>query len=120
MIEGFDQRNIKSQIKNHSNYDRNILLTNDEIFGEDSDYDTAQILAKEYIAKTGFRKLPQVLLNGVPLQEKSLVEEDFEEAVLVELVTQTQTLQKAVYKRELTDTDNVVDWLMTQPNVMPR
>ncbi|XP_001944699.1 UDP-glucose:glycoprotein glucosyltransferase [Acyrthosiphon pisum] len=92
----------------------------DEIFGEDSDYDTAQILAKEYIAKTGFRKLPQVLLNGVPLQEKSLVEEDFEEAVLVELVTQTQTLQKAVYKRELTDTDNVVDWLMTQPNVMPR
>jgi len=91
-----------------------------EIFGEDSDYDTAQILAKEYVAKTGFRKLPQVLLNGVPLQEKSLVEEDFEEAVLVELVTQTQTLQKAVYKRELTDTDNVVDWLMTQPNVMPR
>jgi len=92
----------------------------DEIFGEDSDYDTARILAKEYVAKTGFRKLPQVLLNGVPLQEKSLVEEDFEEAVLVELVTQTQTLQKAVYKRELTDTDNVVDWLMTQPNVMPR
>lgn len=92
----------------------------DEIFGEDSDYDTARMLAKEYVSKIGFRKLPQVLLNGVPLQEKSLVEEDFEEAVLVELVTQTQTLQKAVYKRELTDADNVVDWLMTQPNVMPR
>lgn len=92
----------------------------DDIFGEDSDYDTARILAKEYVAKTGFRKLPQVLLNGVPIQEKSLVEEDFEEAVLVELVSQTQTLQKAVYKRELTDADNVVDWLMSQPNVMPR
>lgn len=91
-----------------------------DIFGEDSDYDTARLLAKEYVSKTGFRKLPQVLLNGVPLQEKSLVEEDFEEAVLVELVTQTQTLQKAVYKRELTDADNVIDWLMTQPNVMPR
>ena len=36
LIEGFDQRNIKSQIKNHSNYDRNILLTNDEIFGEET------------------------------------------------------------------------------------
>lgn len=92
----------------------------DEIFGEDSDYDTARTLAKDYVARTGFRKLPQVLLNGVPLQEKSLVEEDFEEAVLVELVTQTQVLQKAVYKRQLTDKDNVVDWLMTQPNVMPR
>lgn len=92
----------------------------DEIFGEDSDYDTARILAKDYVARTGFRKLPQVLLNGVPLQEKSLVEEDFEEAVLVELVTQTQVLQKAVYKRQLTDKDNVVDWLMTQSNVMPR
>lgn len=92
----------------------------DEVFGEDSDYDTSRSLAKEYVARTGFRKLPQVLLNGVPLQEKSLVEEDFEEAVLVELVTQTQTLQKAVYKRELTNTDNVIDWLMTQPNVMPR
>lgn len=91
-----------------------------EIFGEDSDYDTARLLAKEYVAKSGFRKLPQVLLNGVPLQEKSLVEEDFEEAVLVELVTQTQALQKAVYKRELTDANNVIDWLMSQPNVMPR
>ncbi|XP_050543404.1 UDP-glucose:glycoprotein glucosyltransferase [Daktulosphaira vitifoliae] len=92
----------------------------DDIFGEDSDYDTARMLAKEYIGKIGFRKLPQVLLNGVPLQEKSLVEEDFEEAVLVELVQQTQILQKAVYKRELTDADSVVDWLMSQPNVMPR
>lgn len=92
----------------------------DDIFGEDSDYDTARILAKEYVDRTGFRKLPQVLLNGVPLQEKSLVEEEFEEAVLVELVSQTQTLQKAVYKRELTDGDNIVDWLMKQPNVMPR
>lgn len=92
----------------------------DEIFGEDSDYNTARILAEEYVSKIGFRKLPQVLLNGVPLQEKSLVEEEFEEAVLVELVTQTQTLQKAVYKRDLTDADDVVGWLMTRPNVMPR
>lgn len=92
----------------------------DRIFGEDSDYDTTRILAEDYVSKIGFRKFPQVLINGVPLQEKSLVEEEFEEAVLVELVTQTQILQKAVYKRDLTDTNNVVDWLMTRPNVMPR
>ncbi|XP_050434765.1 UDP-glucose:glycoprotein glucosyltransferase [Adelges cooleyi] len=92
----------------------------DDVFGEGTDYDTARMLSKEYIARIGFRKLPQVLLNGVPLQEKSLVEEDFEEAVLVELVAQTQILQKAVYKRELTDADSVTDWLMSQPNVMPR
>lgn len=59
-------------------------------------------------------------MNGVPLPEKSLNAEDFEEAVLTEIMHQTPNLQKAVYKGELTDKDNVVDYIMSQPNIMPR
>lgn len=62
----------------------------------------------------------QVLLNGIPLPEKSLNNDDFEEAVLTEIMSQTPTLQKAVYKGDLSDGDNVVDYIMNQPNVMPR
>lgn len=35
-------------------------------------------------------------------------------------MVQTPNLQKAVYKGELTDKDNVIDYIMSQPNVMPR
>ncbi|XP_014254817.1 UDP-glucose:glycoprotein glucosyltransferase [Cimex lectularius] len=92
----------------------------DEIFGPDSDYNTGLKLSAEFVEKSGLRKMPQVLLNGVPLPEKSLTSEDFEEAVLSEIVNQTPILQKAVYKGELSDTDNVVDYLMERPNIMPR
>lgn len=61
-----------------------------------------------------------MLLNGIPLPEKSLNAEEFEEAVLTEIMTQTPALQKAIYKGELTDSENVVDYIMNQPNVMPR
>lgn len=92
----------------------------DEVFGPDSDYNTGLKLSSDYISRSGLRNLPQVLLNGVPLPEKSLTADEFEEAVLSEIMNQTPTLQKAVYKGELTDRDNVVDYIMSQPNVMPR
>lgn len=60
------------------------------------------------------------MLNGVPLPEKSLTADDFEEAVLSEIMNQTPALQKAVYKGDLTDKDNVIDYLMNRPNIMPR
>lgn len=62
---------------------------------------------------------PTVLMNGVPLSESSLTD-DFEESVLQEIVQQTPLLQKAVYKGELSDTENVLDYLMDQTHVMPR
>ena len=61
-----------------------------------------------------------MLLNGVPLPEKSLTGEEFEEAVLSEIMNQTPSLQKSIYKGELSDRDNVVDYIMSRPNVMPR
>lgn len=61
-----------------------------------------------------------MLLNGIPLPQDFLNADNFEEAVLTEIMAQTPTLQRAVYKGEVTDKDNILDYLMGQPNVMPR
>ncbi|XP_075236839.1 UDP-glucose-glycoprotein glucosyltransferase isoform X2 [Lycorma delicatula] len=92
----------------------------DEVLGPDTDYDTGRRLASDFVQRSGFHHLPQVLLNGVPLAESTLNADDFEDAVFSEVMSQTPTLQKAVYKGDLTDSMNVVDYLMDQPNVMPR
>ncbi|XP_015835986.1 UDP-glucose:glycoprotein glucosyltransferase isoform X2 [Tribolium castaneum] len=91
-----------------------------DILGEDSDYDFGRQLSIDFIQRTGQRVLPQALLNGIPLPSSSLNIDDFEEAVLQEVMSQTSLLQKAVYRGKLSDTDDVVEYLMTQPNVMPR
>ncbi|XP_071443072.1 UDP-glucose:glycoprotein glucosyltransferase 1 [Hetaerina americana] len=90
----------------------------EDIFGEDSDYDIGRRLAQDFVQRSGFRRLPQVLLNGIPLDEKSLVADEFEEAVLTEIMNQTPMFQKAVFSGELKDSP--LDFAMNQPNVMPR
>ncbi|XP_065333723.1 UDP-glucose:glycoprotein glucosyltransferase isoform X1 [Cloeon dipterum] len=90
------------------------------VFGPDSPYDFGRMLAKEFVDRAGFRHLPKVLLNGVPLPEDFLNSEGFEEAVLTEIMAQTPSIQRAVYKGKLTDSDDVLDFLMDKPNVMPR
>lgn len=105
---------VHSLLRNKFPYDK------DEVFGSDSDYNTGLKLSTEFVDKSGLRNMPQVLLNGVPLPEKSLTADDFEEAVLSEIMNQTPALQKAVYKGDLTDKDNVIDYLMNRPNIMPR
>lgn len=92
----------------------------DEVFGADSAYETGRQLSADFVTRSGLRRRPQALLNGVPLAESSLTAGDFEEAVLLEIMRQTPTLQTAVFRGELADTDNVLDFLMTRPNVMPR
>lgn len=92
----------------------------DDILGEDSDYDYGRQVASEYFERLGFKKSPQALLNGVPLQQSSLNSDDFEETLLTEIMQQTPNIQKAVYKGDLSDSDNVVDYLMNLPHVMPR
>jgi len=62
----------------------------------------------------------KVLLNGIPLPQDFLNSDSFEEAVLTEIMAQTPTMQRAVYKGEVTDKDNILDYLMNKPNVMPR
>ncbi|XP_016841360.1 UDP-glucose:glycoprotein glucosyltransferase isoform X1 [Nasonia vitripennis] len=90
------------------------------ILGEESEYDVGRHLASDFIKRTGFKKFPQVLLNGVPLPSNQLNADSFEEAVLSTIMSQTPMIQKAVYRGEVTEGDDVVDFLMNQPNVMPR
>lgn len=92
----------------------------EEILGEESDFDYGRQITKEFVDRLGTRTLPQALINGVPLPNSSLNSNDFEEAVLTEIMQQTPSIQKAVYRGELDDTMVVIDYLMSQPHVMPR
>lgn len=98
-------------------------LSNDQIndiLGEDSDFDYGRKLANEFIERLGTKSMPQALMNGVPLSQASLNADDFEEAVLTEIMQQTPTIQKAVYRGELDDSMDIINYLMNQPHVMPR
>ncbi|XP_035228299.1 UDP-glucose:glycoprotein glucosyltransferase 1-like [Stegodyphus dumicola] len=92
----------------------------DLVFGIESDYDSGRKAAWNFINRTGIGKPPQVLLNGVMLKQLQLTADMFEEAILTEIMRQTPFLQKSVYKGELTDSHNILDFLMDQKNVMPR
>lgn len=92
----------------------------DDILGADSDYDYGRQVSEEFIERLGFKSSPQALLNGVPLQQSTLNSEDFEETLLTEIMQQTPNIQKAVYTGELSDSDDVIDYLMKLPHVMPR
>ncbi|XP_011503813.1 PREDICTED: UDP-glucose:glycoprotein glucosyltransferase [Ceratosolen solmsi marchali] len=90
------------------------------ILGEESEYDVGRYLANDFIKRTGLKKLPQVLLNGIPLSTNQLNADSFEETVLSTIIMQTPMIQKAVYRGEIIESDDVVDFLMNQPHVMPR
>ncbi|XP_065164353.1 UDP-glucose:glycoprotein glucosyltransferase isoform X2 [Atheta coriaria] len=105
---------IKEQLVKKYSDDPNYIL------GEDSDFDFGRKLSEDFIQRTGLNSLPQALMNGIPLPAHQLNVDEFEEAVLSEVMTQTPSFQKAVYKGKLQDGDDVVDYIMNQPNVMPR
>lgn len=100
---------------------RKFSLSNlDDILGEDSDYDFGRSLAKDFVQRSGLRTLPQAMLNGVPLPSSQLNVDDFEETILQEVMQQTPAFQKAVYRGKFVDSDDTLDYIMNQPNVMPR
>lgn len=92
----------------------------EEVLGTDSDYDFGRKLSEDFIQRSGLRSLPQALLNGIPLPSAQITIDEFEEAVLQEVMTQTPNFQKAIYKDKLRDKDDVLEYIMNQPNVMPR
>ncbi|OAD52233.1 UDP-glucose:glycoprotein glucosyltransferase [Eufriesea mexicana] len=113
--EKMDVEDIKKAIKlQDSSANINYIL------GEESEYDVGRHLASDFVKRSGFKKFPQALLNGVPLSSDQLNSNSFEEAVLSTIMSQTPALQKAVYRGEITEEDDVVDYIMNQPNVMPR
>ncbi|XP_053601537.1 UDP-glucose:glycoprotein glucosyltransferase isoform X2 [Plodia interpunctella] len=111
---------VKSQLRKGASSGANI----DEIVAEDSEYNFGNQLAEEFVAKIGTNKYPQVLINGVPLWEEGATSlssvELLEEALVSALSRHTARLQRAVFRGELADSDDAVDYLMKQPHVMPR
>ncbi len=92
----------------------------DDVFDEDSEYDIGRQLAKDFVDRSGFQKLPQVLMNGVPMEEKNLDGESFEEELMMAIMRATSELQKAVYHGKLKEGEDILNYLMSQPSIMPR
>ncbi|KAM3966578.1 UDP-glucose-glycoprotein glucosyltransferase [Aphomia sociella] len=117
--EGLSVEQVKKQLKKYTSSSTNI----DEIISED-DYNFGRQLAEEFVAKLGSNKYPQVLVNGVPLTEEggsqSSSVEVLEETLVTSLSRHTARLQRAVFRGDLSDTDDALDYLMKQPHVMPR
>ncbi|XP_034841093.1 UDP-glucose:glycoprotein glucosyltransferase [Maniola hyperantus] len=113
--------NIKKHLKKYASSNANL----DEIISEDSEYNFGHQLAEEFVSKLGTNKYPQVLINGVPLWDESATPvtssvELLEEALVTALSRHTGRLQRAVFRGELADTDDALDYLMKQPHIMPR
>jgi UDP-glucose:glycoprotein glucosyltransferase len=74
----------------------------------------------DYYSKIGLKKLPQVLMNGFPLTENEMEAEILEESIITKIMKLTPDMQMAVYKGDLRDSMNLVDWLMKRDEIMPR
>ncbi|CAG0894843.1 unnamed protein product [Darwinula stevensoni] len=93
----------------------------EEVFSEDSSYDFGRQLAAEFREKCGFITLPQMLFNGVPMDEKYLGSQDlFEEGLMTEFRTNMVLIQKAVFDGSLKEPMEPLDFLMSLPHVVPR
>lgn len=92
----------------------------DDVFGPESYYDEGRKLTMDYYNKVGLKTLPQVLVNGFPLGENEIEADVFEESVLTKIMQLTQEIQMSVYRGFLTDSMNLMDWLMNKDNIMPR
>lgn len=92
----------------------------EDVFGPDSDYDEGRKLTMEYYHKIGLKSLPQVILNGFPLSEAEIEPDMFEESIITKIMQLTQEIQLAVYKAQLDDSRNLLDWLMNKEVIMPR
>lgn len=90
------------------------------VFGTDSDYDKGRQAGSKFLNDSGLGKAPKVLLNGIPLDDSGITADHFEETVINEIMKLTPKLQRAVLEGKLTDEMNVADFILSQPDIMPR
>ncbi|MFH4973666.1 hypothetical protein AB6A40_000375 [Gnathostoma spinigerum] len=91
-----------------------------DVFGPESDYDHGRTTGQEFLRKSGLGSTPKVLLNGIVLDDAGITPERFEETVITEIMKVTPKLQQAIRKGKLKNRDNVMNWILSQPEVMPR
>ncbi|KAI1882729.1 hypothetical protein AGOR_G00237940 [Albula goreensis] len=90
------------------------------ILGADSAYDKNRKDGKAYYEQTGVGPLPVVLYNGMPYQREQLDPDELETVTMHKILDTTSFYQRAVYLGELSSDQDVVDFIMNQPNVVPR
>ncbi|KAJ3581197.1 hypothetical protein NHX12_016930, partial [Muraenolepis orangiensis] len=90
------------------------------ILGGDSSYDANRKEGRSYYAQTGMGPLPVVMYNGMPFQREQLDPDELETVTMHKILETTSFFQRAVYLGELATDQDVVDFIMNQPNVVPR
>ncbi|XP_020643123.3 UDP-glucose:glycoprotein glucosyltransferase 1 isoform X1 [Pogona vitticeps] len=90
------------------------------ILGADSAYDQNRKEGHNYYQQTGVGPLPILLFNGMPLQKEQLDPDELETVTMHKILETTSFFQRAVYLGELSNDQDVVEYIMNQPNVVPR
>uniref|UniRef100_A0A7N8X340 UDP-glucose glycoprotein glucosyltransferase 1 n=1 Tax=Mastacembelus armatus TaxID=205130 RepID=A0A7N8X340_9TELE len=90
------------------------------ILGADSSYDSNRKEGRAYYEQTGVGPLPVVTYNGIPYQREQLDPDELETVTMQKILETTSFYQRAVYLGELATDHDVVDFIMNQPNVVPR
>ncbi|XP_061824096.1 UDP-glucose:glycoprotein glucosyltransferase 1 [Nerophis lumbriciformis] len=90
------------------------------ILGADSSYDSKRKEGRAYYKQTGVGPLPVVMYNGIPYQREHLDSDELETVTMQKILETTTFFQRAVYLGELATDHDVVDFIMNQPNVVPR
>ncbi|XP_028250934.1 UDP-glucose:glycoprotein glucosyltransferase 1 isoform X2 [Parambassis ranga] len=90
------------------------------VLGADSNYDSNRKEGRAYYEQTGVGPLPVVTYNGIPYQREQLDPDEMETVTMQKILETTSFYQRAVYLGELATDHDVVDYIMNQPNVVPR
>ncbi|XP_054469981.1 UDP-glucose:glycoprotein glucosyltransferase 1 [Anoplopoma fimbria] len=90
------------------------------VLGADSTYDSNRKDGRAYYQQTGVGPLPVVMYNGIPYQREQLDPDELETVTMQKILETTTFFQRAVYLGELATDHDVVDYIMNQPNVVPR
>ncbi|XP_061082580.1 UDP-glucose:glycoprotein glucosyltransferase 2 isoform X1 [Conger conger] len=91
-----------------------------KVLGQESLYDERRKAGSMFYRKSGLGPLPVALFNGVPLSSEEMDPEELETILLQRIMDATNFFQRAAVLGQLSDETDVVDFLMDQPNVVPR
>ncbi|XP_060731662.1 UDP-glucose:glycoprotein glucosyltransferase 2 isoform X3 [Tachysurus vachellii] len=91
-----------------------------KILGVDSSYEDKRKAGAVFYRKSGLGALPVGLFNGVPLSTEEMDPDELETILLQHIMDATNFFQRAVFMGQISEGTDVVDFLMEQPNVVPR
>uniref|UniRef100_A0A7N6BS09 UDP-glucose ceramide glucosyltransferase-like 1 n=1 Tax=Anabas testudineus TaxID=64144 RepID=A0A7N6BS09_ANATE len=92
----------------------------ERILGIESEYDDRRKDGALFYKKSGLGAVPVALFNGIPLSPDEMDPDELETIILQRIMDTTTAFQRAVFMGQLTESSDVVDYLMEQPNVVPR